>query len=444
MSIQGLKQIRYSWIFFILFLSLIGCGQEITKPPAPQEPAKPEPIISPSLSLRTLNFEDLQGWLNDDLVGVIAALKSSCRFYAIRPSATPLNGVIKNLTPADFTDACNNIPSEQDITPLSLHRYFETYFQPYEVWRVETKSVDGVNKQEYSARGLFTGYYESELEVSYQPNQDYKTPIWGLPDDLIRINLGDFDQSLKGKHFLGRIEGKKFIPYSTRGEIEGQAEQLQVQGNTPILWAKDPLDLFILHIQGSGRGILPNKEVVRLHYAGNNGHNYRSIGKVLIDRGILTADQAGWRQIRNWLVTNPDQAKALYEENPRYIFFRASEDEDGPFGSMNQALTPMRSMAVDTGIIPLGVPIWLNSNYPSKPEQPLQRLMLAHDTGNAIRGIIRGDFFWGHGEKAEIEAGRMKSYGSYSVLLPLGFKPDAGQLLNQETIIDSASMIVQE
>jgi membrane-bound lytic murein transglycosylase A len=184
-----------------------------------------------------------------------------------------------------------------------------------------------------------------------------------------------------------------------------------------LLWVDDLIDAFVLHVQGSGRVILADGSVVRVGFAGHNGLGYRSIGRALIERGVLQPGGASWNDIRNWIEQNPDQAADLLAVNERFIFFRELTG-DGPIGAAGVALTPGRSLAVDKRFVPYGLPIWLDTNWPNDLARPLRRLMVAQDTGAAIRGPIRGDFFWGYGPDALAFAGKMKSRGRYFLLLP--------------------------
>ena len=238
--------------------------------------------------------------------------------------------------------------------------------------------------------------------------------LYRLPDDHVAIELGDFDGALAGRKFVGRVEGGKLKPYPARDRID--AGGLAGRG-LELVWVRNTVDAFMLHVQGSGRITLPDGSVVLLGFAGHNGQDYRSIGRELIDQGELTLDQASWQGIRSWIDNNPDRAASLLAVNRRYIFFREVRG-DGPIGAEGVALTPGRSLAVDRRFLPLGLPIWLDTTQPGDDARPLRRLMMAQDTGSAIRSPVRGDVFWGFGDAALALAGRMRSRGSYYLLLP--------------------------
>ena len=183
-----------------------------------------------------------------------------------------------------------------------------------------------------------------------------------------------------------------------------------------LLWAADPVDAFFLHVQGSGRVIFPDGRVQRVGFAGSNGHSFYAIGRALIEEGIVSREESSMQKIRDWLRANPDKAREVMQRNARYIFFRTI-DGDGPIGAQGVPLTPGRSLAVDSSLLPLGVPLWLDTTWPAT-DKPLRRLMVAQDVGSAIKGAVRGDFFWGSGEPALEQAGRMKQTGRYYLLLP--------------------------
>lgn len=262
-------------------------------------------------------------------------------------------------------------------------------------------------------QGLVTGYYEVEFKAARVRSAGYAAPLYGKPDDMIEVDLGRFREALAGERLVGRSEGGKLVPYWTRAEIEGGA--LSGQG-AEILWAADPVELLLLHIQGSGRAILPDGTMQRVGFAASNGHRFTGIGSTLIERGYLPRAGVSMQGVVKWLQEHPAEAPALINENARYIFFREIEG-DGPIGAEGVALTPGRSLAVDPEFLPYGMPLYLDTHYPDSA-RPLQRLMLAQDTGSAIKGPLRADFFWGAGEAAFEQAGRMKQQGRLFLLLP--------------------------
>ncbi|HER27389.1 MAG TPA: murein transglycosylase, partial [Rhodospirillales bacterium] len=269
--------------------------------------------------------------------------------------------------------------------------------------------------------GLFTGYFEMQLQGSWIKTGAYTTPIYERPSDNLVAKLADFDQDKTGS-VVGKVRGRRFVPYDSRAQINNGA--LADRGQE-ILWVDSPVDAFFLHVQGSGRVIMADGSIVRLGFAGRNGRPYKSIGGELIRRGEMTRERTSMQSIRAWLRAHPGQASQLMETNGSYIFFRVVAGalkslpvDQGPVGAAGLALTPGRSLAVDRRFIPLGLPVWLDTTDPLNPGQPLRRLVVTQDTGSAIKGPVRGDLFWGFGEAAATRAGLMKQSGRYFLLLP--------------------------
>jgi len=217
------------------------------------------------------------------------------------------------------------------------------------------------------------------------------------------------------------------VPYYSREEIEAAAEKGTRAGastSKPLLYVDDPIDLFFLMIQGSGRVKLDNGAMVHVNYADQNGHPYKSIGRYLIDSGEMKLENASMQGIKAWARANPARLNELLNHNPSYVFFRESRaGDEGPEGALGVPLTATRSIAVDPRLTPLGAPVWLVTTWPNNSARPLERLMLAQDTGGAINGANRADFFWGFGEEATREAGRMRQQGELYILWP----KDAGE-----------------
>jgi membrane-bound lytic murein transglycosylase A len=273
--------------------------------------------------------------------------------------------------------------------------------------------------------GLNTGYFEPLMEGSFTPSERFATPLYKRPPDLIDVSLGDFRDTLKGQRTAGKLHGTKLIPYASRAEIE---EGALANKGLELIWMADPYETFSLHIQGSGQIRLPDGSTVRVGYDGQNGHPYIGVGKLLRERGILGPGQATMDGILNWARANPEAGKSLFRENPSYVFFRRV-DGDGPIGSLNIALVPERSIAVDPLFVPLGAPVWLNSRHVDPlgsrtPEGqmitvPFARIMVAQDTGGAIKGANRLDIFFGSNIRARALASAQSHMGSLTLLLPV-------------------------
>ncbi len=244
--------------------------------------------------------------------------------------------------------------------------------------------------------------------------------MYAPPPDLLTIDLGSLYPELKGKRLRGRVEGKKVVPYYNRAELEtGSA----LRGHE-IVWVDNALDAFLLQVQGSGRVQLTTGETIRLQYADQNGYPYQSIGRYLVDKGELPMDQSTLPAIRQWLASNPARKDEVLNANPSYVFFTEEKLEDpgqGPKGAQGVPLTAGRSIAVDPASVPLGAPVFLDTTFPST-DRPLQRLVVAQDTGGAIRGVVRADFFWGPGAAAGEQGGRMRQNLRMWMLWPKGAK----------------------
>jgi membrane-bound lytic murein transglycosylase A len=306
-----------------------------------------------------------------------------------------------------FCAALAALPPGDDA---ALRRLIESELQPV--------AVIGDGK----ADGLFTGYYEPLVRGSRQKKGIYTTPLYRQPPDLVQVDLGEFRDSLKGQRIAGRVRDGRLRPYEDRGQIDAGALNNRT---LEIVWLDDASDVFFLQVQGSGLVQLDNGQKLRVGFAAQNGHPYVAIGRVMIERGTLTREDVSMQAIRTWLRANPDAAPELLRQNPSYVFFRElpapKDDLDGPPGAQGVPLVPGRSLAVDRSHFALGLPLWVAATRPADATNdavPFQRLMVAQDTGGAIRGAVRGDVFWGAGAQAESIAGRMKNPGRTWLLLP--------------------------
>lgn len=369
------------------------------------------------LHFRAVPFAELPGWRADDLHDALPALRKSCDSMRRQPDGRTLPGAKIAGTMGDWADVCEFILSAGPESDLSS--FFESAFQPLEV------SLGG------DTAGMFTGYYETLLKGSMAKSERYSTPLHVKPPELVSVDLGAFRSDLKGRRIAGRVQGDRLVPYYDRESIATGALDGR---DLELLWVDDPVDAFFLHIQGSGRVLMEDGRLVRVGYASQNGHAYTAIGRQLIAEGAIPREEMSMQAIRAWLEANPARVDELMNSNASYVFFRLLEDGDGPFGSANVALTAGRSLAVDMSHLALHVPVWLSATYPDPANReaeplPLERLMVAQDTGGAIRGEIRGDVFWGFGAEAEEIAGRMANKGRYWLLLPT---PLAAKLLESQ------------
>ena len=353
------------------------------------------PVVLPIAPFAASAWEKLPDWTNTDLMPSYTALLQSCRALKNKTHWQPVCTQAETLTLAGNT---------------ALHQFFETAFSPYQVF-----NPDG------TAQGLITGYYEPKLMGSRVRTERFRYPLYGVPDDLLTIDLGEVYPQLKDMRLRGRLQGKRVVPYYNRADIEQGKAGMQ---GRELFWVDDAVGLFFLHIQGSGRIELPDGVTVKIGYADQNGQPYASIGKKLVETGELKLEQASMQGIKQWGEQHPDKLPALLAQNPSYVFFRELPNQlSAPLGALGVPLTEAYSIAVDARTIPLGAPVFLSTTYPDSTD-PLNRLMLAQDTGGAIKGAVRADFFWGYGEQAGMQAGRMKQSGQMWVLFPKGGEPN--------------------
>ncbi|WP_422388835.1 murein transglycosylase A [Keguizhuia sedimenti] len=377
---------------FCVMLGLAACtGSPVEKAPVADLPSKPAEDSKAGEILRLASFESLPGWGQDDLRDAWPAFMASCEV---------LNK--KN----DWKELCQVARDVNAKDSQAIRVFFEAFFLPYQVI-----NPDGTET------GLATGYYEPLLQGARKRGGKFQTPLHRVPEDMLVIDLAGVYPELKGMRLRGKLVGNRVVPYASRGELM----QTNSLAGKEILWVDDPIEALFLQIQGSGRVQLSDtKETVRVAYADQNGHPYKSVGRYLIDKGEMKLDQASAQGIKAWAKANPTRLAELLAANPSYIFFKEekiSAFDKGPKGALGVPLTPQRSIAVDPQYIPLGVPVFLSTNWPGNSRQ-LERLVMAQDTGSAIKSPVRADFFWGYGQEPGEKAGKMKQRARMWVLLP--------------------------
>ncbi|MDI6750287.1 MAG: MltA domain-containing protein [Rhodocyclaceae bacterium] len=396
-----------------LLVWLAGCAVAPAPTPCPPCPGvvAPAPAEKP---LQPANWAELPGWEGEDHAAVLALFKAQCATLAKRPLW------LSTCESAQKVGAGGNesVPPGADSPPKvgagvtapgAAKAWFEANFRPWQM-----VAPDG------GREGLITGYYEPVVRGSRTRKPPYLTPVFGPPDDLIVVDLASLYPELKNMRLRGRLDGRRLIPYYSRAEWAAEEEK---RADQALLWLDDPIDFFFLQIQGSGQVVLDDGCRVRIGYADQNGHPYRSIGSWLIEQNELKPHEASMQGIRAWAERNSQRLQELLNANPSLVFFRElPADGSGPPGALGVPLTPERSLAVDPRFIPLGAPVWLATTRPNGQET-LARLMLAQDTGGAIRGPVRADFFWGSGPEAGALAGRMRQKGRMWVLLPRWLEP---------------------
>lgn len=369
---------------------LAGCP---TKLPPKLEIEKPVGKVAPGYM--PSRWDTLPDWLSQDLGASWPALRQSCNALRLKPVWLPICAAAAKVEPDDL---------------LAQRTFYETWFTPYQVF-----NPDG------SENGLVTGYYEPLLKGSRKKSERFPYPVYGPPEDMLDIDLGELYPQFRGQRVRGRLEGKRVVPYFNRAEIDaGLSSRLK---GRELFWVENEVELFFLQIQGSGRIELEDGTRVKIGYADQNGHTYASIGRKLADMGELKLEETSMQSIKTWAEKNPEKLFVLLGHNPSYVFFRELPDHlSAPLGALGVPLTEQYSIAVDPRTIPLGVPVFLATTQPNSTE-PLNRLMFAQDTGGAIRGSVRADFYWGFGELAALKAGSMKQSARMWVLFPKGGEP---------------------
>ncbi len=383
----------------------------VAKPPVAAPPpvvAAPPPPTAPSLPAKyvPVAWSALPGWSEDPVAEIWPAFRVGC-------GALLASAATRDLWQAPCSDASAVVAADRN----AVRAFFERHFSPYQVIAADGRDT-----------GTITGYYEPLLAGSRTRSPRHRVPLYAAPDDLLTIDLAELYPELKDKRLRGRVEGRRVIPYWQRTDIE--SGRAPVAGKE-LVYVDDPVEAFFLQIQGSGRVRLAEGGMMRVGYADQNGHPFRSIGRLLVERGELPLERASMQGIKDWGRRNPDKLFPLLDENPSYVFFREvpaaapgtpEAEIDGPIGTLGVPLLRERTLAVDPRSIPLGAPVFLATTQPLST-RPLQRLMLAQDTGGAIRGAVRGDFFWGFGDEAGRQAGRMKQDGQMWLLWPVTAGP---------------------
>lgn len=406
---QTLKYNCFLWqcsICFLFFgiLGLAGCASAPHQP-TPQQPnvqCEPNVPINPALPcapivpvasmaphLQAVTWSDLPGWQLDTQYASWQAWLNSCTALQHKPI---------------WQSVCHAAAQLNPIDDEQVRAYFEANFDVY-----QSLQADGTN------HGLMTGYYAPVLQGSRFKTGDFTVPLYAVPPDLLTVDLSALYPELKHFRLRGRVVGHTVEPYFSRAQIDGNTNPLV---GDELVWVADPVDAFFMQIQGSGYVNLPDGQQILLAYADQNGYPYAAIGRVLVDQGELRADQVSMQAIRAWGAAHPDKLPALLAKNPSYVFFK-TEVNHPPVGALGVNLQAGRSVAIDPRAIPLGAPIWLSTTAPMS-NQAMNRLVMAQDTGGAIRGNVRADVYFGVGDDAGAQAGKMKQTGQLWVLWPKG------------------------
>jgi len=411
--------------FAIVSLWLVGCAvgpPKVATPPPPRTPVPP-PTVTPTAppvapratppavqaetraGYERVAFEALPAVSLNEWTAAWPAFLNSCSALARRDA---------------WRDVCAQTLAVDARDGTSVREFFRTRF---DVYRVSSRRVENNVEAEPATSGLVTGYYEPLLQGSRVRTDKYTVPLYRVPDDLVVVDLASVYPELSNMRLRGRLQGRRIVPYATRSEITGS----NALAGQELLWVDDSIEAFFLQIQGSGRVRLDDGTTVRVGYADQNGHPYRSLGRWLVDQGQLTIDQASMQGIKGWAQRNPGRLKEALNHNSSFVFFRElplGNASAGPLGALGVALTPGYSLAADARFIPLGAPVVLATTDPSS-QASIVRPMMAQDTGGAIRGPLRFDFFWGFGAAAGERAGRQKYEGQAWLLVPRGATPES-------------------
>ncbi len=401
-----------------VLLAACSGGTPFVSGEAPEVPAIDAPLTVPPLSsfaqtaprklsgqYTRASWSDLPGWEQVQVDNLWLTLLNNCRGL-MRPISGSLT-IPARATPQAWQPVCKAVaesgqPARSNDT-VFVKNFLETHLQP---WK-----VSGAN----GSSNTVTGYYEPVVRGSLSQGGVYQWPMYAPPADLLTIDLGSVYPELAGKRIRGKLVDNKVVPYDTREKINASANKPPV-----IAWLDDPVEAFFLQIQGSGRVLLDNGETLRLAYADHNGRPYTSIGKWLADKGELPISQASMQNIKAWAKANPDRVHEMLNANQAMVFFRPEKVTDeavGPKGAYGIPLIAQRSVAVDPTFVPLGSPLFLSTTRPGSAA-PLKTVVFAQDTGAAIKGAARTDFFWGSGPEAGNMAGKMKQQGEVWILWP--------------------------
>ncbi len=368
------------YIFIITTLFFTGCTmkEEVVVPK--EEKIVPPPVKPTTENMKAVSFTEIEGFYKDDLNHALEVFKKDCK---------------KSKKNELFTEVCEKAESEIDGK-----KFFTLYFQPYKL--LDENSSD---------EGLITGYYEPLLYGSLKKTSRYKYPLYKTPKDMYIVDFTSIYPDLKTYKLRGKLVGNKVFPYDSREEIENNpSKELE-----PIVYVDNKVDVFLLHVQGSGKVLLDTGELINVGYAEQNGRKFKGIGMYMLNKGYITKDELSAQGMKKYLDKNPSKADEVLNQNESYVFFQKSNQ--GATGSLGTPLTAKRNIAVDRSVIPLGMPVFLNTTNPVD-KKPINQLMVAADVGGAIKGKVRADFFWGFGDSAFDYAGRMKEKGKMYVLMP--------------------------
>ena len=375
-----MKLVIYMFIIVTLFFSGCTMKEEVVEVPKEEKVVTPPPVKPSTGNMKAVSFSEIEGFYKDDLNHALEVFKKDCK-------ASKRNEL--------FKEVCQKAEYEIDG-----RKFFTINFQPYKL--LDKDSLD---------EGLITGYYEPLLYGSFKKTSRYKYPLYKTPKDMYIVDFTSIYPDLKSYKLRGKLVGNKVVPYDSREEIESNpSKELE-----PIVYVDNKVDVFLLHVQGSGKVLLDTGELINVGYAEQNGRKFKGIGMYMLNKGYITKDELSAQGMKQYLDKNPSKADEVLNQNESYVFFKKSNQ--GATGSLGTQLTAKRNLAVDKNVIPLGMPVFINTKNPVD-KNPINQLMVAADVGGAIKGDIRADFFWGFGDNAFAYAGRMKEKGKMYILMP--------------------------
>lgn len=366
------------------------------------EPGDGWPALPAGTAAVRLAFADLPGWPADDHAALWPVFHAHCRAAVAALPALRAGAPM----PAGLAVVCREAAALPALPAGEARAFFERHFTPVEIVPA-------------SGAGFLTGYYEPEVPGALARGEAISAPLMSRPDDLVTLAQGESVPGLPAGLMAARRTASGHAPYATRGEI---AEGAPLPGSQPIAWLRDDVEVFLMQVQGSGRVRLADGTLLRIAYAGRNGHPYTSIGRVIVEEGHVPLAELTLARLKGWLRENPQHARRIMHRNASYIFFRRADElppHMGPIGGAGLPLTPWRSIAVDRTLWPYGLPVWLDVDLPGDAgPQPFRQLTLAEDTGSAIVGPARADLFHGTGDEAGRRAGALRHPMRFVVLWP--------------------------
>lgn len=387
---------KYRWQYCLLFLALVL---------AVFANLYYHGVFGQRLTLTKTSYAQLRYWQQDNHQAALQAFQQSCsEIMKRKPAQRFSQGQVNAGLVTDWQLICTEALKLRQPDAMAARLFFETWFDPYYV------------KNHLNPKGKFTGYYLPLLHGSLKQDNHYNVPVYAIPEDLIKVNLGAFTPTLSGRAVIGRLKGNALIPYPDRAAINKGA----IRDHASVLvWVDSQIDLFFAQIQGSALVALTNGQQILMGYGAANGHRYTAIGGILIAKNQISKHEMSMQNIRSWLQAHSDQAEELLDQNASYVFFRKLPSLQ-PLGIEQVTLTPERSLAIDMRYLPIGAPVWVDTSISAgnRTNVSYQHLLIAQDTGSAIKGMIRGDIYFGPGESAEQIAGHLNQEGRYWVLLP--------------------------